>query len=178
MNHQIRAKEVRLIGYEGKQVGVVDIKDAQRQAEDQGLDLLLVTQDANPPVCKIVDIGQYKYEERKKEKQARKGSRQQVVKELKMSPKISDHDYQVRLTQAKKFLDKLYTVKLSIFFKGRAITRKELGVEVIKRFIEDIKEVGTPTSQISSAHRSLCIMFGPGKNNRSKENEKEVQTKS
>ncbi|RAP32190.1 translation initiation factor IF-3, partial [Candidatus Marinamargulisbacteria bacterium SCGC AG-439-L15] len=82
MNHQIRAKEVRLIGHEGNQVGVVSINDAQQQAQDLGLDLLLVTQDATPPVCKLVDLGQYKYEQRKKEKIARKGSRQQVIKEL------------------------------------------------------------------------------------------------
>ncbi len=161
LNHQIRASEVRLIGADGSQVGVVRIDDALRQAETDGLDLLLVSPEAKPPVCKIVDFGQYRYEQQKKEKNAKKGSRGNVIKELKLSPKISEHDYQVRVTNGKKFLEKGYKVKATVVFKGREITHPELGRGVMERYIEDLKELGQAESSVVQAGRTLTMVIGP-----------------
>lgn len=160
MNDRIRAKEVRLVDKSGSQVGIVTIEEARRLSEENGLDLLLMSPDANPPVCKLVDIGQFKYEQRKKDKQSKKG-KAQVTKELKMSPKISDHDYMVRLNSGKKFLDKKYVVKLTIFFKGRENARREFGEQLIQRYLDDIKEFGSAASDISFAPRAISVMINP-----------------
>ena len=161
LNEKIRSKEVRLIDHEGKQIGVVPIEEARKLAEEKGLDLLVVSADAAPPVCRIVDFGQYRYEQQKKDKQSKKGNRTGTVKELKMSPKISAHDYQVRLTSAKKFLQKGLKVKLTVFFRGREITHPELGKEVINKFLEDIKEIGVPESGIATQGKIFGVLINP-----------------
>ena len=120
-------------------------------------------------MCKIVDIGEYKYKQSKKEKLARKGSKTQVVKELKLSPKISDHDYLTRLNQGRKFLSKSYAVKLSVFFKGRENARQDLGKVVLERYIQDIIDIGVANGDISSGHRSLYIMISPSNKPKVKE---------
>ncbi len=142
-------------------MGVLSIEDARSHSETTGLDLVLIAPDTTPPVCKVVDYGQFKYEQRKKEKQSKKGSKVQVVKELKMSPKISDHDYQVRVNRGLEFLGKSYQLKISVKFKGREITRKEFGEKVIERFLEDVKDHGKATSAIMQGHRSIYVIVSP-----------------
>ncbi len=122
-------------------------------ASSIGLDLVLISENANPPVGKIVDYGQYMYQQKKKEKQSRRTA--QVTKEVKMSPKISNHDYQVRVDKTIKFLSKRYKVKVNIFFRGREIVHHSLGVKLIKRFIEDVKEYGTADADIAKSGRSI-----------------------
>jgi len=159
INDQVKAKEVRLIGSDGERLGVLSNSQAQEEARTLGLDLLMIAEKAEPPVCKLVNIGQYKYEQQKKEKKSKKTQPSHVTKELKLSIKISGHDYMVRVNRAKTFLAKGYTVKVSILFKGREITRKDLGREVIERFIKDVAECGGPLGEILDSNRIIFIML-------------------
>ena len=159
INEQIRAREVRVVEESGNQLGVITIQDARRISTEKGLDLVLISENAVPPICKLVDYGQFMYQQKKKSKQGKKSV--QVTKELKMSPKISEHDYQVRLNQGFKFLEKKYKIKLTIFFKGREIVHSELGYELANRYINDIKELGNAENQPSMSGRSLIVIISP-----------------
>ena len=159
-NNQIKSREIRLIGADGSQVGIVQTTEAIRLAEEQSLDLLLLTPDTDPPVCKIVNLGQHKYEQSKKNKQAKK-NKPQVTKEIKLSPKISDNDFQTKLRLGQKFLGKSYNVKLSVFFKGRENARKDLGNVLIERYIEEIKDLGSLQGDIAPGHRSIYVIIQP-----------------
>lgn len=141
-NEQIRVPEIRLIGADGEQVGVVPTAKGIEMAQEAGLDLVEVAAQSKPPVCRILDLGKYLYSLSKKEKESRKKQKVVDVKEVKLSPKIADNDYQTKLRSAKKFLSRGDKVKLTMFFRGREITHKELGERIIKRFIEDISDVG------------------------------------
>lgn len=161
INEEIRAKELRVIGGEGEQIGVKSLKDALTIAESFGLDLVLVSPNAEPPVARIMDYGKYRYEMQKKEKEQRKNQKIVSVKEVRLSPSIEDHDYQTKLRQAIKFLENGDKVKATIRFRGRAITHKELGRDVLEDFIEDTKEVSTVESQPKMEGRSMFIMLAP-----------------
>lgn len=123
------------------------------------MDLLLISENSNPPVCKLVNYGQFMYQQKKKEKSARKSA--QVTKELKMSPKISEHDFQVRLNKAKTFLGKRYKIKLTIFFRGREIVHKDLGEQLAQRFLDELKDLGTSDSQLTKAGRNFVVIISP-----------------
>lgn len=159
INEQIRAREVRVVEESGNQLGVITIQDARRISTEKGLDLVLISENTVPPICKLVDYGQFMYQQKKKSKQGKKSV--QVTKELKMSPKISEHDYQVRVNQGFKFLEKKYKIKLTIFFKGREIVHSELGYELANRYINDIKELGNAENQPSMSGRSLIVIISP-----------------
>lgn len=161
LNERIRAKEVRLIDENGKQVGVVSIQAALTQAQETGLDLLLVSEAATPPVCKLVNYGQYKYQLRKKEKQARRITKAQVVKELKMRPRISEHDFQVRVNRGIEFLQKGHKIKLTIAFRGREIIHPELGRQVLDRYLVAVKEIGSIEGSVISSNRMLFASINP-----------------
>jgi len=123
----------------------------------------MVSENAKPPVCKIVNYGQYRYQEQKKERVARKNNKAQVVKELKLSPKISENDFNVRINKCKEFLEKGYTVKVFVPFRGREIMHPELGRKVIEKFIDLVKELGSvdQAQGIVSANRSMTTMITP-----------------
>ena len=125
------------------------------------MDLLLISDSSNPPVCKIVNFGQYKYAQQKKEKLARKNTKVQVIKELKFSPKISEHDYNVRLRSGVKFLQKGNLLKVSVFFKGRERSHPELGKDLLNRYLDDIKEYGEVSTGLTQSHRSLYLIISP-----------------
>ena len=161
MNERIRAKEIRLIDEQGTQVGVVSLEEGLKLAKDKDLDLLMVSDATMPPVCKIIDYGQFKYEQHKREKLARKSVKSQVIKELKLSSKISPNDYNVRLTLGKKFLGKGYKLKISLLFKGREIEHIELGKKVINNFLKDIQEYGKPANDLSKSGRMLSVVISP-----------------
>ncbi|HFI0464141.1 TPA: translation initiation factor IF-3 [Streptococcus suis] len=161
INEEIRAREVRVIGDNGEQIGVKSLNDALTIAESFGLDLVLVSPQAQPPVCRIMDYGKYRYEMQKKEKEQRKNQKIVTVKEVRLSPSIEDHDYNTKLRQAIKFLESGDKVKASIRFRGRAITHKDLGREVLEDFIEDTKEVSTVESQPKMDGRSMFIVLAP-----------------
>lgn len=159
INEEISFPEVRLVGPDGKPAGIVSIKEALAIAEDAGMDLIVVSETANPPVCKIMDYGHYKYEKEKQLKQAKKGSKATVVKELKMSPKISEHDYQVRLRAAIKFVEKGNKVKLTVNFRGREMTHMDLGKVLISKFVEDIKNTAIPEGDMAISGRSIGLII-------------------
>lgn len=160
INNQIRAKEVRLIDESGSQLGIVPIKDAINMAEERSLDLVALS-DAAVPVCKIVNYGQFVYQKKKKDKQQSKvGS---VVKQIKMSPKISKNDYDVRLNQGIVFLKRRYKIKLTVFFKGREVVHQNIGVDLMKRYLKDIASYGVAESDISFSGRMLIVIIQPKK---------------
>lgn len=136
------------------------LQEARRISSEQNLDLILISKDAKPPVCKIVDYGQYVYQQKKKEKQAKRPS--QTIKELKMSHKISTHDYQVRINQAIKFLGKRYKVKTTLVFRGREIVyRDTLGMNLIEKFLSDLEAYGTKDDVIVKSGRNLSVLINP-----------------
>lgn len=141
-NEQIRVPQIRLIGANGEQIGIVPTKDGLRRAEEAGLDLVEVAATAKPPVCRILDLGKYLYSLEKKEKEARKKQKIIDVKEIKMTSKIEEHDYQTKLRSARTFIERGDKVKLTMMFRGREITHSNLGRKIISRFIEDISDVG------------------------------------
>lgn len=152
---------MRLIGDDGTQHGIVLITDALTMAKDAGLDLMMVSETSDPPVCKIVNFGQFKYQQKKKEKQSQKKAKGQVIKELKMSPKISEHDFQVRVNRGREFLEKGFKLKVSIPFRGREIIHPELGQNIASRFIDLVKDLGTLEGNVTQAGRSLLAFVNP-----------------
>ena len=140
-NERIRVPQIRLIGSGGEQIGIVSVKDALQRAQDEGLDLVEVAPNVKPPVCRILDLGKYLYSLDKKEKEARKKQKVIEVKEVKFTCKIEEHDYQTKLRNSRKFLERGDKVKLTLFFRGREITHMELGERIIQRFIGDISDI-------------------------------------
>lgn len=138
INEQIRAKQVRLIDENQEQVGIVSIQEAQKRANAAGLDLVMISNNGNEPVCKIMNFGKYQYEQQKKQKENRANQKQIVVKEIRVSPTIDVGDYNTKINQAKKFLAKGNKVQFSLRFKGRMITHSELGKQILEKIIEDL----------------------------------------
>ena len=140
MNEDIDVDNVRLIDADGSQVGVVSIAEAQEMADEAGLDLVEVSPHADPPVCKVLDYGKYKYEAQKKANEARKKQKIIEVKEIKMRPGIEEHDYQVKMRSVRKFIGNGDKVKMTIRFRGREMAHQELGLRVLDRVREDLDE--------------------------------------
>lgn len=161
VNETIRAREVRLIDANGDQLGVKSRNEALEIAQTRELDLVLVAPGAKPPVCRIMDYGKYRYEQQKKEKEARKKQRVINVKEVRFSPGIGDHDFNTKLRNARKFLENGDKVKASVRFRGRAITHKELGREVLDRLAAEVKDIATVESRAKMEGRQMFMMLGP-----------------
>lgn len=140
INEQIRVKQVRLIDEEGENVGVVSIKEALERSFNAGLDLIEISPNADPPVCKISDYGKYKYELQKKRAEMRKKQKIIEVKEIKFRPMIDDHDYEVKLRSMKKFLADGDKVKITLRFRGREMAHQELGMKLLNRVVADLEE--------------------------------------
>lgn len=143
VNEGIRFKEVMVIGPHGEQMGVMLRKEALQKAYDEDLDLLCVAPNANPPVCKMVDYGKYKFEAQKKAKEAKKNQQVTEVKPLRLSPVIDTHDFETKANQALKWLQGGMKVKIDMRFRGRMMTRQEVGLKVMNEFIEKLSEVST-----------------------------------
>jgi len=139
-NEQITASEVRVISSTGKQLGIIIIREALIHAEDEGFDLVEVSPDANPPVCKIIDYGKLKYREQKSRKESKKKQKTIEVKEIKIRPGIDKHDYQVKIKALSKFIAGGNKVKVSMRFKGREIEHQHIGKEVLKKLTEEVAE--------------------------------------
>jgi len=161
VNNQIRAGKVRLISQDGEQVGIKTINEAQRLADEGGFDLVEVAPQANPPVCKIMDYGKYKYEQAKKEKKAKKKQNVMNVKEVQMGVKIEDHDFNVKLKQAIRFLNDKDKVKVRVKFRGRELMHKELGYNLMDRLIEGTKELGKVESRPKMEGRNMMMFLTP-----------------
>ena len=141
INGQIRAKEVQLIGDNGEKVGVISLREALQKAEDKNLDLVLVAPNANPPVCKIMNYGKYKFEQAKKEKESRKNQKAVETKEIRVTPNIEEHDFSFKSKNAKKFILDGNKVKITVRFRGREVNNSKAGEVVLKKFIEDMSEI-------------------------------------
>ena len=139
MNDQISSPQVRVIGENGEMVGVISIYDALRMAADAGLDLVEISPSADPPVCKILDLGKFKYESQKKKNEARKKQKVIEVKEIKMRPSIDDHDYDVKMRSIHRFLEEGDKVKVTMRFRGREMVHQELGMKVLDRVRTDLE---------------------------------------
>ncbi len=161
INDKIRAKEVRLISGEGEQVGIKPLNEALQHAEERGLDLVEVAPQAKPPVCKIMDYGKYKYEQQKKAKEAKKKQNVMNVKEVQMGVKIEDHDFNVKLKQARRFLNDKDKVKVRVKFRGRELMHKELGYDLMDRLIEGTKDLGTVESRPKMEGRNMMMYLTP-----------------
>jgi len=161
INDKIRSNEVRLIAQDGDQLGVKSTKEALEMAERVNLDLVLVAPKAKPPVARIMDYGKYKYEQQKKEKEARKKQKVINVKEIRLSPTIEEHDFNTKLNHARKFLAKEDKVKVSIRFRGRAITHKEIGQKVLEDFAKECQDVATVEQKPKMEGRSMFLMLAP-----------------
>ncbi|MBB5172701.1 translation initiation factor IF-3 [Texcoconibacillus texcoconensis] len=161
INEDIRAREVRVIGPDGDQAGVKSKQEALQMAENANLDLVLVAPNAKPPVCRIMDYGKYRYEQQKKEKEARKNQKTINVKEVRLSPNIEEHDFNTKLRNARKFLNKGDKVKASIRFRGRAITHSGIGKDVLERLAEECKDIATVEAKPKMEGRSMFLMLAP-----------------
>lgn len=161
VNEGIRARELRVIDHNGDQLGVKTRTDALQLAERANLDLVLVAPQAKPPVARVMDYGKFKFEQQKKDREVRKNQKIVVLKEVRLSPSIDENDFQTKLRNGIKFLEKGDKVKASIRFKGRAITHKEIGQRVLDRFAEACKEVATVEQRAKMEGRSMFLVLAP-----------------
>lgn len=161
VNENIRARELRVIDSEGEQLGVLSKDEALSKAEQSDLDLVLVSPNAKPPVARIMDYGKYRYEQQRKEREQRQNQKQVNLKEVRLSPTIEKNDFETKLRQARKFLDKGDKVKASIRFRGRAITHKEIGREVLERFAEELKDIAEVEQRPKMEGRSMFLQMAP-----------------
>lgn len=141
INEEIRAREIRLVGEEGEQVGIIPLKQALEMALEKGLDLVEIAPSAQPPVCRLMDYGKFKFEQNKREKDARKKQKVISIKEVKMRPNIEEHDFQVKLKNARKFLGAGDKVKVTIMFRGREITHADLGEKLSRKFVDELADI-------------------------------------
>ena len=163
INETIRFSTLRVIDKEGSQVGIIPKEEALTLAEEQGLDLVLVSETANPPVCRIMDYGKYKFEQEKKAREAKKKQHTADVKEVKMRYKIEDHDYNVRVNNAKRFLKSGDKVKATITFKGREIQHSDLAEDLLKRMATDLEEVAEVQQAPKREGRNMMMLLAPKK---------------
>jgi translation initiation factor IF-3 len=163
-NDRIRVPEVRLVGPNGEQVGVVRIEDALRLAQEADLDLVEVSPDSKPPVVKIMDYGKFKYEQAQKVKEARRNQANTILKEVRFRLKIDKHDYETKMKRAVGFLQAGDKVKAMILFRGREQSRPEQGVRLLQKFAEDVGEFGTVESTPMIDGRNMVMVIGPHKN--------------
>ncbi len=161
MNEEIRDKEIRVVGSDGSQLGIMSPRDAMKLAAEQNLDLVKIAPQAVPPVCRIMDYGKYRYEQAKREKEARKNQKTVEVKEVRMSLNIDTHDFDTKANQAKKFLTGGDKVKVSVRFRGREMAHPEMGKTLLDRFIAACAEVGSIDKPPKMEGRSLAVFIAP-----------------
>ena len=161
INDEIVAKEVKLIDDEGAQLGVMSVADALAVAEEKGLDLAEVAPNATPTVCKIMNYGKYKYEQARKEKEAKKKQKVVEVKEIRLSPTIDTHDFEFKAKNARKFLEDGDKVKATIKFKGRELNNTSFGANVLNKFAESLADIGTAEKAPKLEGRSMMLIISP-----------------
>lgn len=164
-NERIRANELRVINPDGDQLGVMSREEALNAAFDLQLDLILISPNAKPPVARIADEGKFRYDLQKKEKEMKKNQKTQETKEIRMSPTIEEHDFNTKLRQARSFIDDGNKVKVAIRFRGRAITHKDIGKDVLTRFADGMTDIATLTTKPQMEGRNMMMMLEPAKEN-------------
>ncbi|MBK2124390.1 translation initiation factor IF-3 [Fangia hongkongensis] len=163
INDQIKAREVRLIGLDGEQIGVISTREALEKAENAGVDLVEMVSQASPPVCRLMDYGKYLFEQGKKKAAAKKKQKQMQVKEIKLRPGTDIGDYQVKLRNLIKFLENGDKVKITVRFRGREMAHQELGMEMLKRLEADLEDYGVVEHRPKMEGRQMIMVLGPKK---------------
>ena len=166
VNGKIRAREVRVIGPEGAQLGVIPLADAINLARQHAVDLVEIAPNATPPVCRLVDYGKYRYEQSKKEKESKKHQHANKVKEIQLSPSIDPHDFGVKLNHAIEFLCEEIKVKVTLRFRGREMAHKEYGFQTVEKFIKEIAAYGHPDAPPKLIGKGINVMLSPLPKNR------------
>ena len=161
MNEDIRVPQVRLIDQEGEMLGVMSAREAMLRAYDVGMDLLEISPNAVPPVCKITDFGKYKYEQQKKANEARKKQKIVEIKEIKVRPNIDDHDYEVKMRAAKSFIEEGDKVKVTLRFRGREMAHQDLGAKVLDRIRNELGEAVKVESMPRLENRQMIMVLAP-----------------
>jgi translation initiation factor IF-3 len=163
VNERIRIREVRLIDDQGNQIGIIPTREALEMARERGLDLVEVAPNAVPPVCRLMDYGKFRYEQSRKERESRKSQHVTRVKEVRIEPKIGDHDLETKGRQAARFLEAGDKVKLSVLFRGRSITHPELGRELLDQLQEQLKDIGTVEQTPRMEGRTMTMYLAPAR---------------
>ncbi|NQT33409.1 MAG: translation initiation factor IF-3 [Candidatus Omnitrophica bacterium] len=161
INNNIRVSKIRLVDDEANQLGVVDTRAGIEMAAEKGLDLVEVASNVSPPVCRIMDYAKFKYEQKKKQKQAKKKQHITHLKEVRFNPKIEEHDYQVKLKHIKEFLENKDKVKVQLRFRGRENIHKELGIELLNRIAKDVSALGEMESNPKAMGRTMIMVLIP-----------------
>lgn len=156
---------MRVIAPDGKQLGILPVEQALALAEEMGLDLVEVAPQARPPVCRIMDYGKFKYEEQRRQREARKKQHQVQVKEVKMRPGIKEHDFAFKARHARRFLEEGHKVRVTVMFRGRQITHPELGKEVLDRFAEALRDVAKVEQEPQMDARTMVMVLAPVRRN-------------
>lgn len=162
-NELIHAREVRVIGAEGEQLGILQRNEAIAMAREIGCDLVEVSSNATPPVCRIMDYGKFKYEQQKKKQDAKKRQAVVQVKEIKVRPKTDEHDYETKLKHIRSFLEDGDRCKVTVFFRGREIVHKDRGLEILERIVKDLEDVGKVEQEPRAEGRTLQMLVVPKK---------------
>lgn len=163
LNDRIRAQRCRLISEDGQQLGIFMVADALRMADEEGLDLVEIAPNADPPVCKIMDYGKYRYEQEQKAKKARKNQSRIEVKEIKFRPKIDKHDYETKKRHVVRFLESGAKVKVTIMFRGREMMHAERGLAILERLENDVADIGSVESKPKLEGRNMFMLIAPHK---------------
>jgi len=161
VNDRIFAKSLRLIGPEGEQLGVFTRELAIAKADEYDLDLVEIAPTAKPPVCRIMDFAKFRYEQEKREREAKKTQRQSALKEIRLRPRIDEHDYGTKLKHIKEFLDKGHKVRIRMMFKGREMAHKEIGNRLVDKLVQDIEKIGRVDRSPHMLGRTLVLTLGP-----------------
>jgi translation initiation factor IF-3 len=175
VNGKIRAREVRVIGVDGKQLGILSLGEAINLARANGVDLVEIAANATPPVCRLVDFGKFRYEQAKKDKESKKHQHANKVKEIQLSPKIDPHDLGVKLTHAIDFLCEDMKVKVVLKFRGREMAHTEYGFQLIQKFLKEIIPYGHPDSTAKMVGRAINVMISPLPRNKRAKNPREAE---
>lgn len=162
VNREIRAQKVRLITHTGEQVGVVPLYEALAMAEENGLDLVEISAGSNPPVCKIINYGKFRYDQTKREKESKKAQHQVKIKEIKVKPNIDDHDLETKIRHAREFIAKGNKVKVTCMFRGREMAHPEIGEKILRKVCEDLEDIAMVESPSKIFGRMLIVILAPG----------------
>jgi translation initiation factor IF-3 len=175
INHKIRAREIRVIGVDGKQEGIMSLNDALTKARANDVDLVEIAPNATPPVCRLVDYGKFRYEQSKKDKDSRRHQHANKVKEIQLSPTIDPHDFKVKLTHATNFLCEEMKVKLTLRFRGREMAHQDIGFQTVNSFIKELIPYGHPDSPPKLIGRGINVMMSPLPRTKRAKNPHEVE---
>ncbi|MCX7797567.1 MAG: translation initiation factor IF-3 [Melioribacter sp.] len=168
VNQEIKSPQVRLIGADGEQVGIVTIQEALKRAEESGLDLVEIAPQANPPVCKIIDYGKFVYELQKKEKLQKKKQHVSVLKEIRLHPNTDTHDFEFKVRHAINFIEEGNKVKVSVIFKGRELAYTEIGEELLRKFIERLSDIAKVEQEPKFEGKAMLAILAPQKGKKKK----------